>query len=90
MQTTNEINTHMSNTLTYHSTVTLRMGTVFGMVDTYMQPAHAGVQSRDAATLHILPGTIIYSDEWSSYDCVGTLPSASLIRQLVCTLRMWM
>ena len=52
------------------------------MVDTSYAPSVGFmqvVQSRDAATLlpiirhHVLPGTIIHSDEWSSYRRVAAL-----------------
>ena len=41
------------------------------------------VQTRNAATLlpiiqaHVAPGTIIHSDEWSSYQRASSLPNVS-------------
>ena len=41
------------------------------------------MNTRDAATLlpvinnHVAPGTIIHSDEWAAYNCVGRLSNVS-------------
>ena len=57
---------------------------MFGLVDTSHTPALGYmevVDRRDAATLlpiiqaHTAPGTIIHSDEWSSYRRVASLPN---------------
>ena len=54
------------------------------MVDTSQTPSFGFmqiVQQRDAATLlpiiqqHLLPGTTVHSDEWSSYRRVARLPN---------------
>ena len=59
---------------------------VFGFADTSHQPALGFIQivpDRTAATLlpiiqaHIALGTIVHSDEWSSYHPVGGLPNVS-------------
>jgi len=56
---------------------------VFGLVDTSHTPALGFmqvVQQRNAATLlpiiqaHVVPGTIIHSDEWQAYSRVAGLP----------------
>ena len=56
---------------------------VFGIVDVTQQPALGYmkiVSKRDAATLlpiisqHVLPGTIVLSDEWRAYNRINTLP----------------
>jgi len=56
---------------------------VFGMVDTSTSPSVGYmelVQDRTAATLtsiisaHVAPGTEIWSDQWSSYRRVASLP----------------
>ena len=57
---------------------------VFGMIDASHEPALGYmeiVSRRDASTLlpiiqaHVLPGTIIYSDEWAAYNQVQNLPN---------------
>ena len=77
------------------------------MVDTSQTPALGYMEvvpDQTAATLlpivqaHILPGTIIHSDEWAAYQCVASLPNVSgydaviqlslSIQQLAHTLRM--
>ena len=59
---------------------------VFGLVDTSHTPAPGVMQvvaQRDAATLLPLiqqftkPGTEVWSDEWSAYHNIGTLPNVS-------------
>ena len=59
---------------------------VFGMVDTSTEPATGYMElvpNRQAATLlpiinaHVAPGTIIHSDEWSSYCQVGSLSNVA-------------
>ena len=41
------------------------------------------VVQRDAATLlpiinaHVAPSTIVHTDEWAAYNCVGTLPNVA-------------
>ena len=59
---------------------------VFALADTSHTPALGYmelVSSRSAATLlpliqaHVSPGTIIHSDEWSSYRRVASLPNVS-------------
>ena len=59
---------------------------MFGMVDTSQSPALGYMQivnTQDAATLlpiinnHMVPGTIIHSDEWAAYNCIGSLPNVS-------------
>ena len=59
---------------------------VFGLVDTSHTPAVGVMQvvaQRDAATLlpfiqqFTKPGTEVWSDEWSAYHNVGTLPNVS-------------
>ena len=56
---------------------------VFGIVDVTQQPALGYMEivpRRDAATLlpivaqHVLPGTIVHSDEWRAYNRINTLP----------------
>ena len=57
---------------------------MFGLVDCSQRPALGYmqiVQNRTAATLlpliqaHVLPGTTVYSDEWSAYRRVQSLPN---------------
>ena len=59
---------------------------MFGMVDTSQTPALGYMEivpDRSAATLlpiiqaHILPGTIIHSDEWAAYQRVASLPNVA-------------
>ena len=59
---------------------------VFGLVDTSHKPALGVMQvvaQRDAATLlpliqqYTKPGTTVWSDEWSAYHNVSTLPNVS-------------
>ena len=59
---------------------------VFGLADTSHTPAVGYMQvvnSRSAATLlpliqvHVAPGTIIHSDQWSAYSRVTSLPNVS-------------
>ena len=59
---------------------------VFGMVHTSQTPALGYMEivpDRSVATLlpiiqvHILPGTIIHSDEWAAYQHVASLPNVS-------------
>ena len=59
---------------------------VFGMVDISYTPALGYMEivaQRDAVTLpsntttHVAPGTEVWSDEWSAYRRVGTLPNVS-------------
>ena len=56
---------------------------VFGIVAVTQQPALGYMEivpRRDAATLlpiisqHVLPGTIVHSDEWRAYNRINTLP----------------
>ena len=56
---------------------------VSGIVDVTQQPALGYMEivpRRDAATLlpiisqHVLPGTIVHSDEWRAYNRINTLP----------------
>lgn len=59
---------------------------MFGMVDTSHSPSLGYmeiVNCRDAATLlpiiqaHVAPGTVVHSDQWSSYSRVASLPNVS-------------
>ena len=59
---------------------------VFGLVDVSQSPALGYmeiVHRRDAVTLlpiiqqHVAPGTIVHSDQWSSYHAVARLPNVS-------------
>ncbi len=59
---------------------------VFGMLDTAHAPARGYmqvVQNRTAATLlpiintPVAPGTIVHTDEWSSYSCILSLPNVA-------------
>ena len=59
---------------------------MFGLVDVSQQPALGYmelVSRRDAQTLlpiiqaHILPGTIIYLDEWAAYNQVENIPNVT-------------
>ena len=59
------------------------------MVDVSQSPALGFMQvvpQRTAATLlpliqqHVAPGTVIHSDQWASYNQVGTLPNVSAHR----------
>ena len=59
---------------------------VFGIVDTSVTPALGYMElvpRRNAATLlpiisaHVAPGTTVYSDEWSAYNRVSTLPGVA-------------
>ena len=59
---------------------------MFGMVDTSVSPALGYMEivpNRTQATLlpiiqgHVHPGTVIWSDEWASYQNVGSLPNVS-------------
>ena len=62
---------------------------VFGMVDISHSPALGSMEivaCRDAATLlpiindHVAPGTEVWSDEWSAYNHVGSLPNELFIQ----------
>lgn len=59
---------------------------MFGMVDTSVSPALGYMEivpQRTAAILlpivqqHVRPGTIVHSDEWSSYRRIQSLPSVA-------------
>ena len=59
---------------------------VFGLVDISHEPALGYlemVSRRDASTLlpiiqaHVLPQTIVYSDEWAAYNQVQSLPNVT-------------
>ena len=59
---------------------------VFGLVDTAYTPARGYmevVQNRTAAILlpiinaHVAPGTIVHTDEWSSYNRISSLPNVA-------------
>ena len=59
---------------------------VFGLADSSHTPALGYMEivpDRSAATLlpiiqaHVAPGTIIHSDEWSTYHRVGGLPNVA-------------
>ena len=59
---------------------------MFGLVDTSQTPALGYMEivpQRDAATLlplinaHVVPGTIIHSDEWAAYNRVQRLSNVS-------------
>ena len=61
----------------------------FGPVDVTQQPALGYMEMvprRDAATLlpivaqHVLPGTIVHSDEWRAYNRINTLPPVAAHR----------
>lgn len=59
---------------------------MFGMADITQQPALGYMEivaHRNAATLlpiinsHVAPGTEVWSDEWSAYHNIGSLPNVS-------------